>query len=127
MVDGVDLRLSEFYFAVLHILRIAADWIQESMDDLGRTVEHMEWCYSSLNNERLATGGSSPPAFSAQDTALDSLRQNWESVISHQQRLGNALLARIARKQEHVKSLGDGVREKLHLPRVPSSSIPNSY
>ena len=47
MVDTADLSLSELYFTVIQILRISADWIQESMDDLGHMVDDMERLYLS--------------------------------------------------------------------------------
>jgi len=49
MVDGSNLRLSEFYPAVLQVLRIAADWIQESVDDLRWMVDDMQRLYFSPN------------------------------------------------------------------------------
>ena len=45
MIDESDLRLSEFYFTVIQILRIADNWIQESMDDLHRAFWDMERLY----------------------------------------------------------------------------------
>jgi len=111
MVDGSDLRLSEFYPAVLQILRIAADWIQESMDDLRWMVDDMQRLYFSPNTHADSFPTFLPSEFDAngQDAAIAVFKQNWESVQSYQQRLGKSLLARIARKQEEVKNLKDGV------------------
>lgn len=107
MVDGRDLNLSEFYPAVLQILRIAADWIQESMDDLRWMVDDMERLYFSPRTDRFAT--FLPPEPKARDAAIEVFRQNWQSVKTYQQRLGKALLDRITRKQEEVESLRDSV------------------
>lgn len=107
MVDHRDLALSEFYPVVLQILRIAADWIHESMDSLRWMVDDMERLYFSPNSDRFAT--FLPAEEQAQEAAIEAFKQNWDSVISYQQRLGKALLARISRKQEEVESLNDGV------------------
>ncbi len=110
MIDGSDLRLSESYFAVIQILRIAADWIQESMDDLRRTVDDIERLYlsSKITSEFANFLPSEPPK--AREEAIETFKKNWESVILRQQRIGTALLSRIAKKQEETKSLRDGVR-----------------
>ena len=109
IVDGSDLRLSEFYPAVLQILRIAADWIQESMDDLQWMVDDMERLYFSPDTGRFVTFLPLEDEPKAQEATIQVFRQNWESVRSHQQRLGKALLAHITRTQEAVESLKDGV------------------
>ncbi len=118
MFDCSDLRLSQFYPIVLQVLRKAADWIQESMEDLHRMVDDMERLYFSPNTGRLAT--FLPPEPEAQDAAIAVFKQNWESVRSHQQRLGKALLARIIRKQEEVESLKDGVSPSAGVNHFPS-------
>ncbi len=108
MVDTSDLRSSEFYFAVIQILRIATDWIQESMDDLGHTVDDMKRLYlASSLNDGFAT--FLPPASDAREATAEVFRQNWESVIQQQRQLGDALLVRVAKKVEETKSLRDGV------------------
>jgi hypothetical protein len=94
MIDSNDLKLSGLYFAVIQILRIAAEWIQESMDELHSTVEDMERLYLSSDS---------------QDVTIESFKRNWESVISRQRRIGIALLARVTRYQVEVESLRDGV------------------
>ena len=111
MVDGNDLRLSEFYPAVLQILLLAANWIQESMDDLQGMVEDMQRLYFSPNThaDSYATFLPSSLVSGGQDGAIAVFKQNWDSVKSHQQRLGKTLLTRIARQQEQVKNLKDGV------------------
>lgn len=109
MVDSSDLILSEFYPVILQVLRIAADWIQESMDDLRWMVDDMERFYFSPNTDRFATFLPSDPQ--ARGAAIEVFKQNWQSVKSHQQRLGKSLLARIARKQEEVESLKDSVSD----------------
>ena len=110
-VDGSDLRLSEFYPAVSQLLRIAGDWIQESMDDLQSMVDDMQRLYFSPNLQTdsyatFLTCGLEP---NSQDAAIAIFKQNWDSVKSHQRQLGKALLTRIARKKEKVESLKAGV------------------
>ncbi|KAK0627348.1 hypothetical protein B0T14DRAFT_512466 [Immersiella caudata] len=111
MVDGSDLRLSEFYPAVLQILLIASDWIQESMDDLRWMVDDMQRLYFSLNTRDNFYASFLPSGLDAKDqeAAIAIFKHNWDSVKTYQQRLGKSLLTRIARKQEEVRNLKDGV------------------
>lgn len=110
MFDGDGLKLSRFYFDVLQLLRTAASWIQESMEDLRRTVDHIEWLYYLSDIDHLATHS----AFREDMVVpVEVFRQNWDSVLSHHRLLGNALLDRIANKHEEVKNLQDRVR---HVP-----------
>lgn len=113
MVDTADLGLSGLYFTVIQILRISADWIQESMDDLRQTVDDMERLYldSTIDGQ---FASFCPPGSQDRDAAAKVFRENWESVLSHQQRLGNALLLRVAKKMEETKSLRDGVSTTPH-------------
>ena len=109
MFDKPELRLSEFYFAVLQILRIAYDWIKGSMDDLRRLVDDMENNHYSV--EPLREGRPTFLSESPEKQALEIqlFKRNWRSVLSHQQDIGRELLDRISRRQEEVKSLRDGV------------------
>ena len=108
MVDTIDLQSSEFYFAVIQILRIATDWIQESMNDLSQTVDDMKRLYLAASpDDKFAS--FLPQESDARDTAAGVFRKNWESVIQEQQQLGEALLVRVAKKVEETKSLRDGV------------------
>ena len=100
MIDGSDLQLSKFYFTVIQILRLAADWIQESMNDLRRTVEDMERLYLLQAGGRFPTFVPVTPDNDARDLAIKTFRHNWEVVLSDQKRRGDALLSRIAIKQE---------------------------
>ncbi|KAK4107094.1 hypothetical protein N656DRAFT_764098 [Canariomyces notabilis] len=129
MVDGSDLRLSEFYPAVLQILRIAADWIQESMDDLRWMVDDMQRLYFSPNTDgdSFATFLPSGLDVNSQDAAIAVFKQNWNSVKSHQQRLGKALLARIARTQKQVESLKDGMFNATSVNEAKKSTQLNHY
>lgn len=118
MVD--DEQLLEFYPLVLQILRIAADWIQESIDDLQWLVDDMERLYFSPNThaDSYATFLPSNLEAKAQDAAIAVFKKNWESVKSKQQRLAKTLLTRIARKQAEVESLKDAVSlpHSAHFP-----------
>lgn len=113
MVDSRDLQLSESYFTVIQVLRIAADWIQESMDDLRRMVEDLERLYISASESGFATFLPQDSEPSAQEVAKKTFRENWDRVILSQELIGKALLARIKKKQEEVKDLRDGVRRFL--------------
>ncbi|KAK0619489.1 hypothetical protein B0T14DRAFT_566335 [Immersiella caudata] len=119
-----NLQLAEFYFSVLQILRIAASWIQESMDDLGRTVDHIEWlCYDSS-----PAGASSDSTLNYdQDPTVEVFRQNWESVKTHHRRLGDALLKRIEKKQEQVKGLQDGLFNAISVNEATKTTQLNHF
>ena len=119
MVD--DEQLLEFYPLVLQILRIAADWIQESIDDLQWLVDDMERLYFSPNTSGDSYATFLPlnlKAMKAEDAAISVFKKNWESVKSKQQRLAKTLLTRIARKQAEVESLKDAVSlpHSAHFP-----------
>jgi hypothetical protein len=102
---GSEFALSEFYFQVLQLLRIASEWIKESMDDLESLVRTLEVNYIDPHIPEPFLLGS-PQANKA---VTEAFRQCWTSVMSHQKRHGEALLRRIAKKQEEVKGLRDGV------------------
>lgn len=107
MVDDRDLALSEFYPVVLQILRIAVDWIQESMDDLRWMVDDIERFYFSTNTNGLAT--FLPAEQQAHEAAIEVFKQNWDSVLSYQKRLGSVLLARISRTRGEVENRSEEV------------------
>lgn len=54
-----------------------------------------------------------PDSPEAQRAAIEIFRRNWESVLSHQQKLADALLQRIEKKQADVSSLKDAVSTNL--------------
>ncbi|KAK0638564.1 hypothetical protein B0T16DRAFT_421359 [Cercophora newfieldiana] len=125
MVDNNDLELSDLYFAVIHILRIAANWIQESMDDLNRMVEDVKRLYLTSAQNEFAT--FLPIELGSQDAAMEMFNQNWEQVTSLQQRIGMALLARIAKTQEEVKGLRDGLFNATSVNEATRSTKLNHY
>ncbi len=105
IADDNESRLSKFYFTVIQILRIASGWIQESTDDLRRTVDDMERLYFLQTADEMATFLPSTPEMGTRDAAIQTFKQNWESVILDQQRRAVALLSRIAVKQEEIVAL----------------------
>jgi len=118
MVDGSDLRLSELYFAVLQILRIATEWINESINDLRRMIDDIERLYfaPNLNGNQHATF-LPQTSNSARDAAIEVFKLNWDRVISHQRTLGDALLTRIAKRRNEVNILREGVSQiSFYLP-----------
>jgi hypothetical protein len=119
MIDR-DLKLSDSYFAVIHILRIAADWIQESMDDLSLMVDDLEILYFSTEDEFSTLLPQDP---NARNAAIGVFRKNWDTVTSSQRRIGNDLLARIKNMRQEVRDLRDGVCRVSLLPRSQTQSI----
>jgi len=116
MTDNSDLRLSEFYFAVIQILRIVPEWIQESMDDLQEMAGDMKRLYLSSNaaEANFATFVPQEGEPQAKRVTIEAFMDDWESVISLQQRMGKTLLARITKLHGEVKSLRDGVSARLN-------------
>ena len=112
MIDESELRLSEFYFTVIQVLRIADNWIQESMDDLRRMFSDMERLYvcSTVDDMELATLAPLTP--DARNLAIETFKQNWNVVRSRQKEIGASLQSRIKKREEEVKSLRDGVRSR---------------
>lgn len=96
-----EFELSKFYFTMLQVLRIASEWVQESMNDLGDFAAAFE--KENMANCRMFELGSDE----SNDAAMKLNRQNWRTVVLHQRRLGEELLKRSAKKQEEIKSLRD--------------------
>lgn len=109
MVDDGDFQLSGFYSRIIQILRIADEWIQESMDDLRRTVEDIERLYLRPESSQFA---SFLPVMADRDpqAATKAFKDSLESMISHQKRIGDSLLARVETKYREVMILRDEVR-----------------
>lgn len=114
MYDDSNLGVSEFYFFISQLLRFASDWIRESTDDLCVLVQQLERAHFSPEAEKDNLKYGAPCSFlpdspKARQATIEIFKQNWEIVLSHQQNLADDILNRIARKQEEVKSLRDGV------------------
>jgi hypothetical protein len=89
------------YFTVLQILRIAAEWIDESIDDLKDL--RARWDLLYLHDA----------PFTTEEIRLAST--NWDNVISAAERRHKTLRDRLDRKAEEVKSLRDGVYPGISL------------
>ncbi|KAI0444365.1 hypothetical protein F4803DRAFT_549171 [Xylaria telfairii] len=131
MVDDDGLELSDFYFSILQLLRMAAEWIQKSVDDLSTVVNDIErWNFSvrvDMPRDMFEKLTFLPETGDAKKAMIEVFRENWESVISHQKRLATTLLGRIAKKQEEVKSLRDGLFNATSVSEVTKSSQLNHY
>jgi hypothetical protein len=110
MYDDSNLAVSELYFFISQLLRFASVWIRESVDDLHDFVRKLEdHHFSPANKTRHPHASFLPDTPEAQRAAIEVFRQNWASVTTHQQKLADILLDRIAKKQEEVNSLREGV------------------
>ncbi|KAK4199323.1 hypothetical protein QBC40DRAFT_176707 [Triangularia verruculosa] len=109
------------------ILRIAADWMQESMDDLGGIVSDMERLYFSSKGDNMEFATFLPSTPDARDSAMETFRQNWEVVISHQQKIGTALISRINKKQEELKSFSDTLFNAASIQEATRATQLNHY
>ncbi|KAM7212717.1 hypothetical protein V8F06_011917 [Rhypophila decipiens] len=126
MIDRSGLQLSEFYFTMMQTLRIASEWIQESMDDLRHMVNDMERLYLSPQTpEGFPT--FLPLDATKRDEFIRVYRSNWNSVLLHQQNIGSELLSRIAKKQEELKSLRDGLFNATSINEAAKSTQLNHY
>ncbi|KAM7196177.1 hypothetical protein V8F33_006289 [Rhypophila sp. PSN 637] len=126
MIDRSGLQLSEFYFTIMQTLRIASEWIQESMDDLRHMTIDMERLYlSSQTPEGFPT--FLPPDATKRDEFIRVYRSNWDSVLLRQQSIGSDLLSRIAKKQEELKSLRDGLFNATSINEAVKSTQLNHY
>jgi hypothetical protein len=94
-------EISKDYFTVLQLLRIFAECIQQSMDDLRAMQSEFFSQYPTGNLSHCRHLSLA---------ARRVLAQNWETVVDSQGEIGKRLLVRIDRKTEEVKSLRDGVR-----------------
>ncbi|KAK4450497.1 hypothetical protein QBC34DRAFT_297065 [Podospora aff. communis PSN243] len=109
------------------ILRAAAEWIRDSMDDLRRTVDDMERLYLAKTAGQGATFLPQNSDKDARDAAVAMFRRNWDSVLSEQKRIGENLLRRIATKQEETKNLRDGLFNATSVSEVKNSTQLNRY
>ena len=106
MFDDSTLELSEFYFTLLQTLRIASEWINETSRDLAHLVARIDHLHFSSDDSPVSFLSGAAEMKQAQKKVN---RENWESVLAHHQSKCSRLLDRIARKQEEIKSLRDGV------------------
>jgi hypothetical protein len=116
MYDDSNLGVSEFYFFISQLLRFASDWIRETTDDLHVLVQELERAHFSPEAKKDACWALLsflPDSPEARDTTIEIFKQNWAIVLSHQQNLADEILNRIARKQEEVNSLRDGVGHRV--------------
>ena len=64
-----------------------------------------------------------PDSPQAQRAAIEVFRQNWDSVLSYQSRLADALLQRIEKTQAEVSSLRDAVSDTPFTCPRPGASL----
>jgi len=99
-----ELSASESYFAILQLLRIAAEWVNESMVHLSQLRNDISKTYPQFLRE-MAKNVDDQEYLSA----VRANEINWAILTDHQRQLGNGLLARIRRKEEEAKGLRDAV------------------
>ncbi|CAI6340025.1 unnamed protein product [Periconia digitata] len=102
MYDDEKLQQSALYFSLLQLLRIFSESIERNVSDLENLVgksqtnlkERAVWYYQRSDeiNREIAT-----------------ITQNWDVVLYRHKKAADALLARILRKTDDIKSLQDGV------------------
>lgn len=115
---GTGCALSESYFSILQILRIASEWVKESMDDLERLVAKIEEFYfflDSIEGSQFVKNDAFlrlDPAHPEEAIAsIKAFKESWAKVVSYQQEIDRALQARIEKKSEEIKTLRDGVSD----------------
>ncbi|KAI1472915.1 uncharacterized protein F4812DRAFT_31724 [Daldinia caldariorum] len=89
-------KLSRLYFTVIQILRLMAEWIEESASDITQSREH----FSSVIHD-----GS----LGLTDEELERIEKNWNTISYKMDSQAKKLNSRIIRKTEEIKSLRDGL------------------
>ncbi|KAK4032372.1 hypothetical protein C8A01DRAFT_20545 [Parachaetomium inaequale] len=128
MYDDSNLAVSELYFFISQLLRFASVWIRESVDDLHDFVLQLQdQHFSPAEKTHSPHASFLPDSPEAQRAAIEVFRQNWQSVMSHQQKLADDLLDRIAKKQEEVSSLREGIFTATAVSEATKSKQLNHY
>ncbi|KAK4235363.1 hypothetical protein C8A03DRAFT_17888 [Achaetomium macrosporum] len=112
----------------VELLRFASVWIRETIDDLRLLVRDLEDKHFSPP-ERILNPHASflPESPEAQRAAIQVFKQNWETVLSYQQMRADQLLDRIAKKQEEVNSLREGIFTATAVREATKSKQLNHY
>jgi hypothetical protein len=117
MFDDSKFSRSELYFAALQLLRICTDWIGEAIhgfetlkDEVESRVREAPW-----NNP----GDRGHGVEADMETESTCLSEILSSMIEENRKRLQALLDRIEKKEEEVKSLRDGVSPTFPWPSAP--------
>ncbi|KAK8877705.1 hypothetical protein PGQ11_002651 [Apiospora arundinis] len=91
---------SDKYFFVIELLRISAEWIKETVNDLLFSGKRLPSSIISM----MSRGKLVP---------MLSVTTDWEVILRDLKRHEDDLLGRIERKTQEVKSLRDGINESI--------------
>ncbi|KAK4202043.1 hypothetical protein QBC40DRAFT_222294 [Triangularia verruculosa] len=96
---------SRIYFQLLHLLRIAPQWMKETKEDL------ME--FRQVFKRRPLSGWSESPCDSVKFDKI--VEQNWDKIILHFDDLRSRLERRIEVKADEIRGLRDGILSATNL------------
>ncbi|KAK6840133.1 hypothetical protein PG987_005999 [Apiospora arundinis] len=117
---------SDKYFFVIELLRISAEWIKETVNDLRYTQEEVTGILQSLMCYPYFPGEATPSVAYVPDASwkacADVIRHNWEVVFRDLKRFEDDLLGRIERKTQEVKSLRDGLFSATSVKEATKST-----
>ncbi|KAK8040378.1 hypothetical protein PG991_000166 [Apiospora marii] len=124
---GSKFERSDRYFFVTELLRISAEWIKETGNDL----QHLQ----AVTTRELLKGiahakhnynGEHPNTISWEACA-DVISHNWTIVFQAYEKYEKDLLGKIERKAQEVKSLRDGLFSATSVREATKSTSINEY
>ncbi|KAI1455106.1 hypothetical protein F4805DRAFT_460040 [Annulohypoxylon moriforme] len=121
MLDDRELKTSDRYFEILQLLRIMTQWIDQTKDDMAKLSK--DWEYQMKNADMLSTP-LDPKNLDPDDLAVS---ENWEVLIRHHNTLVENLLKEIARKNEAIQSLRDGLFNATSVGEATKSGELSRY
>jgi hypothetical protein len=110
LYDDILMQRSKFYFSTLQLLRIFSGMISAATEDLENLAKSSRIdlnCIDEIDNHKPT---------SEFIRAREAAKRNWDAVISHQKKIGSALLDRISKKTVDIESLRDGVSPHAQVP-----------
>ncbi|KAK7973656.1 hypothetical protein PG990_011739 [Apiospora arundinis] len=117
---------SDKYFFVIELLRISAEWIKETVNDLRHPQEEVNELLQSLIKYANAFREATPEVDYINDASwkacIDVIRHNWEVIFRDLKRYEDDLLGRIERKTQEVKSLRDGLFSATSVKEATKST-----
>ncbi|KAK3332624.1 hypothetical protein B0T19DRAFT_108016 [Cercophora scortea] len=120
MYDDAALGRSENYFLILQLLRIFANWVQDTLEGF-KELESI--CIRTISDEAAFRDRRGRQ----KTAAMVIIKANWKAVRFHQELCGSRLLNRISRKTEEMTSLRDGLFNAQSVKETTKGTQMNQY
>ncbi|KAK3682827.1 hypothetical protein B0T22DRAFT_295141 [Podospora appendiculata] len=120
MYDDATLGRSENYFLILQLLRIFANWVQDTLEGF-KELESI--CIRTISDEAAFRDRWRKP----KTAGMVIIKANWKAVRLHQDLCGSRLLNRISRKTEEMTSLRDGLFNAQSVKETTKGTQMNQY